>query len=263
MTTATKRIPRAIADTTDGVILATVEIAAPPERVFRALTVPDELLRWWGSDETYRTTAWEADLKPGGTWRAEGRGADGRPFSVGGEFLEVDPPRRLVQTWRADWDGGARTTLTYRLEATTVGTRVTVRHEGFAGRPESCRAHGDGWQRVLGWLGRHLEPEPQSADDRIFFCRLIPPRPTFALDMSDDEKAFMREHAAYWRAQLEAGRVIVFGPVGDPGGPWGLGVVRAKDEAGVRDLEANDPAVRAGRGFRYEVLPMLQAVFRG
>jgi uncharacterized protein YndB with AHSA1/START domain len=63
--------------------------------------------------------------------------ADGAPFSVGGEFLEIDAPRKLVQTWKSDWDAGHVTTLTYRLEPMSEGTKVTVRHEGFVGRPES------------------------------------------------------------------------------------------------------------------------------
>jgi hypothetical protein len=70
------------------------------------------------------------------------------------------------------------------------------------------------------------------------------------------------EHAAYWTGQLQAGRAIVFGPVGDPKGAWGLGVVRAPDLDAVRAFEADDPAVRSGRGLRYEILPMLRAVVR-
>ena len=72
----------------------------------------------------------------------------------------------------------------------------------------------------------------------------------------------MGEHATYWRGHLAAGRAIVFGPVADPEGAWGLGVVRVKDEAEARAFEASDPAVRSGRGFRYEILPMPRAVFR-
>jgi len=147
---------RAVADLSDGLILATVEIAAPAERVFRALA-SEEIVNWWGSAETYRTTKWTGDLRVGGAWRTEGVGADGQPFSVGGEFVEVDPPRKLVQTWRADWDGGNVTTITYRLEPIAGGTRLTLRHEGFAGRRESCARHTEGWERVLGWLRDHFE----------------------------------------------------------------------------------------------------------
>jgi len=151
MTTMNKGEARAVADLSDGMILASVEIAAPPERVFRALA-SEELVNWWGSEDLYRTTKWTGDLRVGGAWRTEGISREGKPFSVGGEFLEVDPPRKLVQTWRADWDGGNVTTITYRLDPIANGTRLTLKHTGFTGRPESCDGHSQGWERVLTWL---------------------------------------------------------------------------------------------------------------
>ncbi len=73
----------------------------------------------------------------------------------------------------------------------------------------------------------------------------------------------MTEHGAYWREQMSRGRVVVFGPVGDPLGPWGLGIIRVADEAAARAFAAEDPAVLSGRGLRYEILPMVQAVTPG
>jgi uncharacterized protein YndB with AHSA1/START domain len=262
MSTRSKPGARAIADVGTGTILAMVEISAPPERVFRALTTGDDITRWWGSPETYRTTEFTADLRPGGRWRSGGVGADGQAFSVEGEFREIDPPRKLVQTWRAAWDGGSETTITYRLEAIAGGTRLTLRHEGFEGRVESCRGHGEGWERVLGWLASYVSAAPASGEEKFFFCRLLPPRPTFAADMSAAEADVMREHAAYWGALLEQRKAVVFGPVGDPKGAWGLGVIRATSEEEMSKLGDEDPAIRSGRGFRYEVLPMLRAVAR-
>jgi uncharacterized protein YndB with AHSA1/START domain len=154
--------PRAVADLSEGTILAAVEIAAPAERVFRAIA-SEELVKWWGSADTYRTTKRTGDVRPGGSWRTDGVGADGKPFSVGGEFLEVEPPRKLVMTWRADWDGGNVTTITYRLEALSGGTRLTVRHAGFGERSEWCRNHTNGWERVLGWLAGHFGTEARTA----------------------------------------------------------------------------------------------------
>jgi uncharacterized protein YndB with AHSA1/START domain len=251
---------RSIADVNGGVILATVTIAAPIERVFRALTASEEIVKWWGAGQVYRTTGWQADLRVGGAWRAEGQSADGKKFSVTGEFLEVEAPRKLVQTWKPDWDEGGATTLTYRLETTPAGTQVTVRHEGFEGRPASCRDHGQGWERVLGWLAGYVSP---AAAAQYFFCRLLPPRPSFAMDMTSEERAMMTDHGAYWRDHMSRGNVVVFGPVGDPQGPWGLGVIRVADEAMARDFAARDPAVLSGRGLRYEILPMIQAVTPG
>ncbi|HSN25905.1 MAG TPA: SRPBCC domain-containing protein, partial [Kofleriaceae bacterium] len=126
----TKTKATSVADVTEGIVLARVEIAVPPERVFKALTT-EELTAWWGADDMYRTTKFTIDLRPGGAWRTEGRGADGSDFHVEGEVLEVDPPRRLVQTWKPSWEPGAATTIVYTLDAIEGGTRVTVRHSGF------------------------------------------------------------------------------------------------------------------------------------
>lgn len=155
MTSSSLKSARAVADVSNGILLAAVEIAAPPERVFRALTSED-ITRWWGSDDMYHVTKWTGDVRPGGTWVSEGVGRDGTPFSVRGEFLELDPPHEIVQTWRAAWDGDHVTTITYRLEPIPGGTRVTIRHEGFADRAESCRGHSHGWERVLTWLQNYL-----------------------------------------------------------------------------------------------------------
>ena len=77
----------------------------------------------------------------------------GHEFAVAGEYLVVEPPHLLSQTWNPSWDAGEATTITYRLETLADGgTRVTVHHEGFVGRADSCQSHGDGWTRVLGWL---------------------------------------------------------------------------------------------------------------
>jgi uncharacterized protein YndB with AHSA1/START domain len=265
MTGVSKDGARAVADLGAGTILATVEIAAPPERVFRALT-SDEVTRWWGSTDTYRTTEWVGDVRPGGRWRAAGVGADGQTFAVEGEFREIDPPRRLVQTWRAPWDGGNETVITYRLDPIDGGTRVTMRHEGFGERSASCHGHAHGWERVFGWLAGHFAAAPEKTArenpvSRYFVCRLNPPRPTFAQDMNPAEAEVMRQHAGYWAGLMGRGIAILFGPVADPKGAWGLGVLRTT-EAEWQALCDGDPAIQSGRGFRYEVLPMMRAVVR-
>lgn len=253
-----KLVARAVADVTGGTIIATVEIAAPPERVFAAIST-DEITKWWGSPATYQTTEWTAELRVGGRWRSRGRSADGSAFGVEGEFLEVAPPYKLVHTWKAPWDGDRVTTVTYHLEAVDGGTRVTLRHEGFAGRPESCAEHARGWERVLGWLSGHVAPRAATAK-KYFFCRLVPPRPSFAHDMNEAEARAMKEHAAYWRSQADAGVGIVAGPVADPKGPYGIGVVRVDDDKQLRPLLDADPVVGAGIGMRWETLPMLGAI---
>ena len=79
-----------------------------------------------------------------------------------------------------------------------------------------------------------------------FVFRLKAPRPTFALDMSDEEREIMGRHAAYWQPFVDSGRMVVFGPVLDDTGSWGLGVVEAEDEDELRAFAAGDPAVTTG-----------------
>lgn len=256
----TKSNARAIADLSAGTILAEVSIAAPPERVFSALASA-EVTKWWGSDDSYRTTGWEGDVRVGGHYRATGVGNDGKAFGVRGEYLEVDPPRRLVQTWEPDWDEGSRTTVTYLLEAIQGGTRVTLRHTGFGERRESCAAHGEGWELVLGWLDAHAAPREEKPR-QYFVVKLIPPRTTFMMDMSADERAVMMAHVGYWTELLHAGNAVVFGPVADPVSPHGVGILCARDEQELRSLLSRDPAVLSPHGLRHEVVPMLQAVVR-
>lgn len=148
-------VAKAVADVTQGMLLATIDIAVAPERVFRAITSA-ELTRWWGSDDLYRTTKWTGDLRVGGAWRTDGISKEGKEFSVGGEFLEIDPPKKLVQTWKYDWDpSGSTTTITWLFTAIEGGTRVVVRHTGFGAAHEACAGHADGWERVLTWLSKH------------------------------------------------------------------------------------------------------------
>lgn len=256
MTAAKKKSrARAIADVGAGAIFASIEIAAPAERVFSALTSGAEVVKWWGQDGMYWTREWVMPLTPGAHWHASGKNADGTPFSVEGDIVEVDAPRKLVWTWRAAWDGGNETKITYRLEPIEGGTRVVVRHEGFGERVDSCRGHGEGWERVLGWMAGFVPVAP--ATSAYFFLRLVPPRPTFPADMRPEEAKAMGEHAAYLCEKAAAGVVIAAGPVGDPKGAWGLGLVEVADEAEARALTDGDPVVRSGLGFRYEIFPLM------
>ena len=50
-------------------------------------------------------------------------------------------------------------------------------------------------------------------------------------------------HAAYWRPYIESGQMVVFGPVLDDTGSWGLGVIEAEDEDELRTFASHDPAV--------------------
>ena|SRR5689334_4933038 len=91
---------------------------------------------------------------------------------------------------------------------------------------------------------------------KTFFCKLVPPRPSFAQDLSEAERKLMQEHAAYWREWMEKGHVVAFGVVADPAGAFGMGIVEVDDDAVVERLTANDPTILSGRGFRFDVFLM-------
>src|SRR5262245_45189011 len=86
------------ADSGDAVVLE-IDLDAPPERVFRALTEPKELLAWWGEEAESHTTSWELDLRLGGNWRSRGADKSCGAWTIWGEIIELDPPRVLAYTW--------------------------------------------------------------------------------------------------------------------------------------------------------------------
>ena len=89
-----------------------------------------------------------------------------------------------------------------------------------------------------------------------FLCKLIPPRKTFIEDMTAGERALMGEHAAYWAPYVEGGLVIAMGPVADQAGGYGVMIADVASQASLRALQANDPVIRANRGFFFETFPM-------
>jgi uncharacterized protein YciI len=93
-----------------------------------------------------------------------------------------------------------------------------------------------------------------------YAVRLIAPRPTFVQDMTEAERAMMGAHAEYWGGLLASGTAVLFGPVLDPSGPYGLGVLELDDPAEVEKITSADPAVQGG--LRAEVHPMGPTVAR-
>jgi uncharacterized protein YndB with AHSA1/START domain len=115
-------------------------IAARPETVFAYLVEPDKMVRWMG-----RTA--ELDPRPGGLYRIDYNGSD----IVRGEFLEVDPPRRVVFSW--GWEEPGSTTppgsSTVEVTLTPVdgGTRLNLRHTGLGA--DEIDGHAVGWDQFL------------------------------------------------------------------------------------------------------------------
>ena len=146
--TATLTLP------TEEQILITREFDAPRELVYRAWTEPDLVRRWWHANRGEMTVC-DIDLRVGGAWRYVMVTPDGTEVAFHGEFREIAPNERIVQTevFEGFPDAGAVETLEF--EDLDGRTRVTmlVQHE----RPEHRDAHvnsgmEDGLQDALDLL---------------------------------------------------------------------------------------------------------------
>jgi uncharacterized protein YndB with AHSA1/START domain len=137
-------------------IVQEITIKAPAERIFEALTNPDQRLKWWGAEGQYRGTQVESDLRPGGKWMTRGVGRGGKPFTVRGEYRQIGRPNLLVFTWLPDWEVNASETLVrFDLSEKEGATTVRLTHSGLTS--ESSRAHHQGWPQVLAWLQTYVE----------------------------------------------------------------------------------------------------------
>jgi uncharacterized protein len=90
-----------------------------------------------------------------------------------------------------------------------------------------------------------------------FFVKTENPRPTFHLDMTAAERRIMTRHVAYWTEMARRGIAVVFGPVADPRGVYGIGIYKVEDEAQMHRLLDLDPA---NGTLVYEATPMADAV---
>jgi uncharacterized protein YciI len=95
---------------------------------------------------------------------------------------------------------------------------------------------------------------------KYYVYKLLPPRPTFAVDMTAAERELMLRHVDYWRGLMARGWVVVVGPVFDPTGSYGIGVLRLPDDADAGALANDDPCLQAGCGFQFTLAPMPQAI---
>ena len=95
-----------------------------------------------------------------------------------------------------------------------------------------------------------------------FYLKLVSPRPGFPFDASPEEMSAMQVHADYWQGLAEAGSAIAVGPVFAEGGAFGIAVVEAADQAAAQVLADEDPVIKAGFGFRFEISPMPSIILR-
>lgn len=140
----------------------TIEIQAPPERVWRALTDSKELSTWFEMKI-------EGEIAPGQeVWMTTTNAKyAGMRFPV--RFVELTPLRRMVWQWHpgavdpnVDYSLETPTTVTFTLEPIAGGTRLSVEETGFedvslARRAKVYEDNSQGWTQVLVWLQKYAE----------------------------------------------------------------------------------------------------------
>ena len=89
------------------------------------------------------------------------------------------------------------------------------------------------------------------ADQLYFLCRLMPPRPDFMITMTPEERSIMQAHVGYWTGKVTTGNALVFGPVGGPGGGYGIGIIRVADMA---EMEALHSAYEKYHARNFEII---------
>lgn len=123
---------------------------APVQAVFDAWTDGAALLQWWCPGNSQATRV-ELDVRPGGRYAIDmSPGPTGTAQRVHGEYVAVEPPHRLVMTWRAQGtphDNGDGCLLTLEFQPHPQGTRLRLLHEQLPGGSQTSYANG--WDAVL------------------------------------------------------------------------------------------------------------------
>ncbi len=127
-------------------------IRTTPEKLWQALTDPEFTRTWW--NETVQQSEW----KPGATWKIivpDGRVADD------GEVVEIDPPRKLVVTWRnhlfAEISAEGFSRMTYEIEPKPGCVKLTLTHTMDRKESKLIKAVSNGWPYLLASLKSLLE----------------------------------------------------------------------------------------------------------
>ncbi len=95
-----------------------------------------------------------------------------------------------------------------------------------------------------------------------FYVRLNAPRTTFLTDMTDNERAVMDAHIANWTRLTQERTAVLFGPVFDPAGGFGVGILDVADEQAAKDIVAQDPTATSNLGFTFDIYPMMMGMIR-
>ena len=155
--------PEVFVHTDDDALVLAIALAAPPARVWSALTEPAQIHAWWGDYVTL-------DARPGGRFVERWTLPGGSGVTTMGTVTRVEPEKLLELNW-ADEDWPASTTVRFEIEPLATGCRLRVEHRGWTALPAGERGevmedHAAGWTRHLKSLAAYLQGEasPPSAN---------------------------------------------------------------------------------------------------
>ena len=133
-------------------------IQASAERLFKAWTNAKELQRWWGTKEIACIGA-EIDLRVGGAYRIGNKLPDGKLLWITGEFEIIEPPKKLVFTWRVEPEAkiSERVTILFEPQG-AAATEVVITHQRIPNAAARDQ-HEYGWRGCLDGLASYAETE--------------------------------------------------------------------------------------------------------
>jgi len=148
----------------DDAIVQEVIIVGSAERIFDALTNPEELLKWWHAEGRFRVTHVESDLRVGGSWRMRVEGSCGASSctTVTGTYLLIRRPIQLIFTWLREEEESPETTVQWDLEENAGTTIVRVTHSGLTS--DALRSRNGGWPMIQQLLKGYIERLPSSQE---------------------------------------------------------------------------------------------------
>ena len=128
----------------------TTYIKTTPEKLWKAITNPEFARQYWGGHVNV------SDWKKGSTWRHEDTN-NGNALRLGGEVLEIAPPKRLVLSWVDPQDATDASRVSFDIDVVAGLVRLVITHGGFKVESEMAGKVSMGWPLVLSSLKSFLE----------------------------------------------------------------------------------------------------------
>jgi len=134
---------------------------ASPERVYRAWTDPEQLIRWFSSNTRWRTPLVDVVPVQGGRHHIDMRHSDGDVFKLRGKYLEVIPNEKIVFTWvwlddPMGTDADPESIVTVEFREVPGGTELTLTHEKLRNTDQQAQT-SEGWEGCLTMLEGYLD----------------------------------------------------------------------------------------------------------